>query len=91
MVAWRGLVEHHGGNVPPRMCDLVELPGVARKTANVVLGTAFGMNEGVVVDTHVHRVANRLRLSRSEEPAESEEDLMAAGPRERAAAFSPVS
>jgi endonuclease-3 len=77
------LVAHHGGNVPPRMSDLVELPGVARKTANVVLGTAFGMNEGVVVDTHVQRVANRLRLTRSEEPAEIEEDLMAVCPRER--------
>ncbi|HTM19969.1 MAG TPA: endonuclease III [Kofleriaceae bacterium] len=77
------LVEHHQGNVPPRMGDLVELPGVARKTANVVLGTAFGMNEGVVVDTHVHRVSQRLRLTRADEPAEIEQDLMVLAPRER--------
>jgi endonuclease-3 len=77
------LVEHHGGNVPPRMGDLIELPGVARKTANVVLGSAFGMNEGVVVDTHVHRVARRLRLTRADDPGDIEQDLMAVCPRER--------
>ncbi len=55
----RLLVERHGGEVPPRMADLVRLPGVARKTANVVLGTAFGINSGVTVDTHVFRVTGR--------------------------------
>ncbi len=77
------LVEHHGGQVPPRMPDLVELPGVARKTANVVLGTAFGIDEGVVVDTHVQRVARRLRLTRAEDPADIEQDLMAVAPRQK--------
>lgn len=77
------LVEHHGGQVPPRMPDLVELPGVARKTANVVLGTAFGIDEGVVVDTHVQRVAHRLRLTRAEDPADIEQDLMAVAPRKK--------
>jgi len=79
----RRLVERHGGQVPASMADLVELPGVARKTANVVLGTAFGINEGVVVDTHVHRLAGRLGLSDADEPAAIEADLMALAPRER--------
>ena len=57
------LVERHGGEVPRTMDELVELPGVARKTANVVLGNAYGLNEGIVADTHVQRIAQRLRLT----------------------------
>lgn len=78
----RAVVERHGGEIPPRMEDLVALPGVARKTANVVLGTAFGINEGVVVDTHVKRVAYRLGLTDATDPVEIERDLMKVVPRE---------
>lgn len=74
--AARHLVECHGGEVPSTMEELLELPGVARKTANVVLGTWFGKATGVVVDTHVHRVSRRLRLTREEDPAKIERDLM---------------
>jgi len=77
------LVERHGGEVPATMAELVELPGVARKTANVVLGTAFGRNEGVVVDTHVLRLAGRLGLSAEDDPVKVERDLMELFPRER--------
>jgi endonuclease-3 len=76
----RALVEEHGGEVPRDMEALVRLPGVARKTANVVLGTAFGMAEGVVVDTHVKRLALRLGLSASDRPEQIERDLMAVLP-----------
>jgi endonuclease-3 len=72
-----------GGRVPNTMDDLLKLPGVARKTANVVLGNAFGKNEGVVVDTHVMRVAHRLGLTRETDPKKIERDLMALFPRER--------
>ncbi len=72
----RGLVELHGGEVPADIDALVALPGVARKTANVVLGTAFGQNAGVVVDTHVHRIVHRLALSRQHDPKKVEQDLM---------------
>ncbi|MEO8196247.1 MAG: endonuclease III [Thermoanaerobaculia bacterium] len=72
----RALVERHGGEVPRTMEELVQLPGVGRKTANVVLGNAFGMNEGVVVDTHVGRLAGRLGLSRATDPVKIEHDLM---------------
>ncbi len=72
-----------GGKVPDTMEDLLKLPGVARKTANVVLGNAWGINEGVVVDTHVIRLARRLGLSRHTDPAKIERDLMALYPRER--------
>jgi endonuclease-3 len=72
----RELVKKHGGEVPPKMTDLVALPGVGRKTANVVLGVAFGAPEGVVVDTHVLRVSQRLGLSRHSAPEEVEADLM---------------
>lgn len=65
----------HGGEVPRTIDELVELPGVARKTANVVLGTAYGIASGVVVDTHVIRVSNRLGLTRSEKPEVIEQDL----------------
>ncbi len=73
----------HGGEVPADMDALVKLPGVARKTANVVLGDAFGMAEGVVVDTHVKRLSGRLGLTRETNPVKVERDLMAAVPRER--------
>ena len=72
----RALVEEHGGEVPRTMSELVALPGVGRKTANVVLGNAFGTNEGVVVDTHVRRVSNRLGLTESQDPVKIEQELM---------------
>jgi endonuclease-3 len=81
--AARAIVERHGGQVPRTMADLCELPGVARKTANVVLGTAFSLADGIVVDTHVHRLAQRLALTRSSTPEKIEQDLMAIIPRER--------
>ncbi len=70
------LVEDHGGEVPRTMEDLVQLPGVGRKTANVVLGNAFGIDEGVVVDTHVRRLSNRLGLSGHHDPEKIERDLL---------------
>jgi endonuclease III len=79
----RHLLEHHGGEVPATMPELLALPGVARKTANVVLANGFGINEGVVVDTHVHRLARRLRLTRADDAIRIERDLMRLFPRER--------
>jgi endonuclease III len=70
------IVQKFGGRVPDTMDELRELPGVGRKTANVVLGNAFGKNEGIVVDTHVGRVSQRLRLTRNEDPEKIEQDLM---------------
>jgi endonuclease-3 len=70
------LLETHGGAVPRTLAELIKLPGVGRKTANVVLGVAFGMPEGVVVDTHVQRISQRLGLTRHSEPSEIEQDLM---------------
>lgn len=70
------LVEEHGGEVPRTMSELVALPGVGRKTANVVLGNAFGSNEGIVVDTHVRRVSGRLGLTESSDPVKIEQELM---------------
>ena len=70
------LVAEHGGHVPDTMDELTELPGVARKTANVVLSNAFGRHEGVVVDTHVKRVAGRLGLTAATDPVKVERDLM---------------
>jgi len=78
----KGLVERFGGEVPPRMEDLVTLPGVGRKTANVVLGQAFGIASGVVVDTHVYRLAQRMGFSREKTPEKVERDLMDAFPPE---------
>jgi endonuclease III len=78
----RILVERFGGEVPRTMDELLTLRGVARKTANVVLGNCFGINEGVVVDTHVARLSGRLRLSRGKTPQAIERDLMALFPRE---------
>jgi endonuclease-3 len=70
------LVEEHAGRVPRTLAELVKLPGVGRKTANVVLGVAFGQPEGVVVDTHVQRISQRLGLTRHDEPLAIEQDLM---------------
>jgi endonuclease-3 len=81
-------VNDFGGKVPENMTDLLTLPGVARKTANVVLGTWFKMSEGVVVDTHVHRISRRLELTRNDDPKKIEEDLMRIIPRERWTLFS---
>jgi endonuclease-3 len=82
------LLEHHGGEVPATMDELVELPGVGRKTANVVLGSFFARNEGVVVDTHVGRLSRRLRLTTNDDPVKVERDLMALVPVEEWTAFS---
>jgi len=79
--AARLIMEHHDGQVPAAMADLTALPGVARKTANIVLANAFGLQEGVAVDTHVRRLAGRLGLTRSQDPARIEKDLMALVPR----------
>lgn len=84
----RALVERHGGQVPDSMDALTALAGVGRKTANVVLGTAFGRNEGVVVDTHVGRLAQRLGLSTQKEPVRIESDLMRVLPRDQWTQFS---
>ena len=73
----RALVERHGGQVPADLEALTQLPGVGRKTANVVLGVGFGIAEGVVVDTHVKRIAARLTLTREEDPEKVEQDLLA--------------
>jgi endonuclease III len=76
------IAKEHGCEVPRTLAELVELPGVGRKTANVVLGVAFGTPEGVVVDTHVQRLAQRLGWSRNTEPPKIERDLMKLFPRE---------
>lgn len=75
------LLEEHQGEVPRTLAELVKLPGVGRKTANVVLGVAFGTPEGVVVDTHVQRISQRLGWTKHSEPPEIEQDLMALFPR----------
>jgi endonuclease III len=84
----RALLEHHGGEVPRTMNELVALPGVGRKTANVVLGNAFGVDEGVVVDTHVRRVSTRLGLTEEEDPEKIEQDLLLLVPEGERALFS---
>lgn len=86
--ACRALLEKHEGEVPRTMAALLELPGVGRKTANVVLGNAFAINEGIVVDTHVIRLSRRLGLSREETPEKIEADLQRIVPREGWALFS---
>ena len=78
----QALVERHGGEVPQTMEELTALPGVGRKTANVILGTWFKKNEGVVVDTHVHRLSRLLRLTRQDDPVKIERDLMQIVPRD---------
>lgn len=82
------LVEKHGGEVPREMDALTALAGVGRKTANVVLGNAFGIEEGVVVDTHVQRLSNRLGLSKGEDPINIEQDLIKLIPRPQWTLFS---
>ena len=79
----QGLVERFDGRVPDTMEALITLPGVGRKTANVVLGNAFGKDEGVVVDTHVARIAKLLGLTRQTDPEKIEQDLMQVVPRRR--------
>ncbi len=74
--------EQHGGRIPDTLDALVELPGVGRKTANVILGNAFETNEGVVVDTHVGRVSHRLALTTETDPVKVEQDLMRLFPRD---------
>jgi endonuclease-3 len=86
--AAKKIVSEFGGKVPNTMDELLTLPGVARKTANVVLGTWFGKNEGVVVDTHVHRISRRLELTRNDDAAKIEQDLMRVIPRDRWTDFS---
>ncbi|OVE76465.1 endonuclease III [bacterium F11] len=78
----KALIEKYGGAVPKKMEELLSLPGVARKTANVVLGTAFGIAEGIVVDTHVIRLSQRLGLSQQKDPKKIEQDLMKIIPKE---------
>ncbi len=78
----RLLVDRHGGKVPDRMDELVELPGIGRKTANVILGTAMGQATGVVVDTHVQRLARRMGLTRQREPEKIERVLIKLVPRD---------
>ncbi|MEQ1690875.1 MAG: endonuclease III [Gemmatimonas sp.] len=77
------LVAIHDGQVPRSIAELVPLPGVGRKTANVILGNAFGINEGIVVDTHVQRLSRRLGLTREPDPIGIEKELMPLFPRER--------
>jgi endonuclease-3 len=86
--ASKKIVEEFGGKVPRTMEELLTLPGVARKTANVVLGTAYGIPSGIVVDTHVQRLARRLDLSRNTDPKKIEQDLMRIVPREKWILFS---
>jgi endonuclease III len=86
--AAKKIVSEFGGEVPDRMEQILTLPGVARKTANVVLGTWFRKNEGVVVDTHVHRISRRLELTHNDDPKTIEQDLMKVIPRERWTLFS---
>jgi len=84
----RALVANHGGKVPRTMDELRVLAGVGRKTANVVLGNAFGLNEGVTVDTHVGRISRLLHLTRHDDPVRVDRDLMALFPREDWTLFS---
>jgi endonuclease III len=88
MGASKAIVEQFRGEVPRTMEEILTLPGVARKTANVVLGTAYGIAKGVVVDTHVMRLSRRLDLSRKTEPVKIEQELMAVIPQEKWIQFS---
>jgi endonuclease III len=81
--AARRIVDEFGGEVPATMDELVTLPGVARKTANIVLGNSFGTVVGIAVDTHVRRVSQRLAFTSNQDPGKIEEDLMALLPRDR--------
>ena len=82
------LVEHHKGKVPNTMAELVALAGVGRKTANVILGNAFDINEGVVVDTHVARLCDRLKITSAKTPEKIEKDLVKLVPQEHWTLFS---
>jgi endonuclease III len=82
------IVKEFGGKVPRTMEELLTLPGVARKTANVVLGTAFGIAKGIVVDTHVHRIAQRLDLTKQDSPEKIEQDLIKIIPQDKWIDFS---
>ena len=86
--ACRALAENHDGKVPQTMPELVALAGVGRKTANVILGNAFDINEGVVVDTHVKRLCDRLRITSAKTPEKIEKDLIKLVPREHWTLFS---
>jgi endonuclease-3 len=86
--AARRILSEFGGKVPQTLNEMLTIPGAARKTANVVLGTAYGISSGVVVDTHVQRVAQRLDLTRHSDPVKIEQDLMKAIPKERWILFS---
>ena len=77
------VTEEHGGEVPRSMAELNALPGVGRKTANVILGNAFGIDEGVVVDTHVKRISKLLAFTKEKTPEKVEQDLMGLFPRDR--------
>ncbi len=79
----RTVVDDHGGELPRTMSDLSSLPGIGRKTANVILGNAFGIDEGVVVDTHVKRLSGRMGLTRESSPVKVERDLAKLFPRSR--------
>src|SRR6476661_8313381 len=86
--ASKGIMENFGGQVPDEMDKLLTLPGVARKTANVVLGSWFGQGVGVVVDTHVHRISRRLELTKAGDPKNIEQDLMKVVPQAKWIDFS---
>jgi endonuclease-3 len=88
MGASKAIVEQFAGQVPRTMDEILTLPGVARKTANVVLGTAYGIAAGIVVDTHVLRLSERLDLTRNEDPKKVEQDLMAVIPQNKWIQFS---
>jgi endonuclease-3 len=88
MGASKGIIENFGGQVPRTMEEILTLPGVARKTANVVLGTAYGIAVGIVVDTHVIRLSRRLDLTKHEDPKKIEEDLMRVIPKDKWITFS---
>ena len=88
MGASKAIIEKFNGEVPRTMEEILTLPGVARKTANVVLGTAYGIPSGIVVDTHVQRLSNRLDLTRNEDPKKIEQDLMQVIPRDKWIQFS---
>jgi endonuclease III len=88
MGASKAIIERFGGNVPRTMEEMLTIPGAARKTSNVVLGTAYGIASGVVVDTHVQRLSNRLDLSHNEDPKKIEQDLMKILPQDRWISFS---
>lgn len=88
MGASKRIIEEFGGMVPRTMDELLTLPGVARKTANVVLGTAYGIASGLVVDTHVQRVSGRLDLTKNTDPKKIEQDLMKVIPQDRWILFS---